>query len=417
MAMEQARLIDAVREASHFLGGSRHDYDPLLSLVGDARFVLLGEATLGSHELYRERVRITQRLVAELGFNAVVVDGDWPEAAGVNRFLQGLAGGQTAQEALASFRCFPTWRWRNSVVLEFVRWLRAQGTAGFYGLDRYSLCGAIAQVLRLLDRTDPHAAQRTRRRCASFDQQGEPRQSVLTGDVVAQLVDLQRRTLHAADPGLIPAGQNARLLRHAGAYYQSLWSGSRVTAWNLRERHLAETVETIASELARREGHGRVVVWAHNAHLGDARATGFAEVNLGQLLRERHGAGALLVGFTTYDGSVTAAHDWDAEPEKMVVRPAPQGSVEDLFHQVGLPRFVLPLRDPGEALGALHEPLLERAIGAVYRPQTERRSHCFGARVAAQFDAVVHVDRAHAVEPLAGCALPDDAAPGRSAAP
>src|SRR5436305_501837 len=179
--------------------------------------------------------------------------------------------------------------------------------------------------------------------------------------------------------------------------------GDLSSTWNLRDRYMSETLEAVAAFLQRRDGFARVAVWAHNSHLGDARATELGEegeLNVGQLLRERHGSEALLVGFTTYEGTVTAAHDWGGAAERMTVRPALPESVEALFHEVGLPRFLLPLRGAGEALGELREPLLERAIGVVYRPRTERQSHYFEARVAQQFDAVVHVDRTRAVEPL-----------------
>jgi erythromycin esterase-like protein len=219
---------------------------------------------------------------------------------------------------------------------------------------------------------------------------------------VEQLLELQQRAAGARDPDLFSAEQNARLARNAEAYYRAMF-GSRISTWNLRDRHMHETVEAIAGWLLRRDGYARVVVWAHNSHLGDASATEMGdagELNVGQLLRERHGRETVLVGFTTFEGTVTAAHDWGDRPERMNVRPALPGSVEELFHEVALPRFFLPLRSAGEALGQLREPLLERAIGVVYRPGTERQSHYFQARLAAQFDAVVHVDRTRAVEPL-----------------
>jgi erythromycin esterase-like protein len=213
---------------------------------------------------------------------------------------------------------------------------------------------------------------------------------------------MQGKAAGGLDPELFSAEQNARLARNAEAYYRAMF-GSRISTWNLRDRHMAETVEAVAAFLQRRDGYARIAVWAHNSHLGDARFTQMGdegELNVGQLVRERHGDGALLVGFTTFEGTVTAADDWGSAPERMAVRPALEGSVEKLFHEVSLPRFFLPLRGAGEALGELREPLLERAIGVVYRPRTERQSHYFEARVAQQFDAVVHVDRSRALEPL-----------------
>ena len=419
--MARTQLIDSIREAAFLIGGSRRDYDPLLEMAQGARFVLLGEATHGSHELYRERARITQRLIAEQGFNGVVVEGDWPDAERANRWAQGRAGDHSAEEALGGFRRFPAWMWRNSVVVEFLSWLREQNSASrrapavFHGMDLYSLYASMDAVVRYLARHDPEGAERARARYACFEMPGRNGGGEAYGratrfgnmdpceeQALQQLVELQRRAAGGRDPDLFSAEQNARLARNAEEYYRAMF-GSRISTWNLRDRHMHETVEAIADWLLRRDGYARVVVWAHNSHLGDARATGMGdegELNVGQLLRERHGRRAVLVGFTTFEGTVTAAEDWGDPPERMSVRPALPGSVEELFHDVALPRFFLPLHAAGEALGELREPMLERAIGVVYRPGTERQSHYFEARLAAQFDAVVHIDRTRAVEPL-----------------
>jgi erythromycin esterase-like protein len=419
--MARTQLIDSIREAAYLVGGTKRDYDPLLEMAREARFVLLGEATHGSHEHYRERARITQRLISELGFNAVVVEADWPDADRANRWAQGRQGDGDASEALGGFRRFPTWMWRNTVVAEFLDWLRGhnrraqRGPVLFHGMDLYSLYSSIDAVVKSLDRHDPDAAARARDRYACFEMVGRGGDGQEYGraarfgslepceeQAVEQLLELRRRASGALDPETFSAEQNARLVRNAEVYYRAMF-GSRISTWNLRDRHMADTLEAVAGFLERRDGRARIAVWAHNSHLGDARATEMAdqgELNVGQLLRERHGDAALLVGFTTYDGTVTAADDWGDPPRRMAVRAAMAGSVEELFHEVALPRFFLPLRAAGEALGELREPMLERAIGVVYRPATERYSHCFEARVAAQFDAVVHVDRTRAVEPL-----------------
>src|SRR5438552_514299 len=415
--MVRAQLVDAVRDAACLLGGSRKDYDELLELAEGVKFVCLGEATHGSHELYRERARITQRLIVEQGFNAVVVEADWPDADRANRWVQGRSDDTDAEEALAGFRRFPTWMWRNTVVVDFIGWLRErnermQKPALFHGMDLYSLYNSLDAVVRYLSRVDPEAAERARERYACFEahEEGESYGHALRfgisrsceDEAVRQLLELQKRAAGAIDPELSSAEQNARLARNAELYYRAMF-GSRISTWNLRDRHMTETLENVAAFLVRRDGYARVVVWAHNSHLGDARATDMGEageLNVGQLLREKHGDAALLIGFTTYDGSVTAADDWGGPPEHMRVRPALEGSVEELLHQVELPRFFLPLRGAGEALGELREAMLERAIGVVYRPRTERQSHYFEARVAAQFDGIVHVDRTRAVEPL-----------------
>src|SRR5438105_11611495 len=416
----ERELIGAIRESAHLLAGSKRDHDPIMEMAAGAQLVLLGEPSHGTHDVYRERARITQRLVAELGFNAVVWEADWPDAYRAGRWARGLSDDADAEEALSGFERFPTWMWRNSAVLDFLGWLRAwneqlpgsRPRCGVYGMDLYSLYRSLQVVIRYLDEVDPAAAMQARERYSCFDHHGCDPQAYgygarlgLTPEceraALEPLEDLRRRSLRdGADS--FSAEQNARLARNAERYYRSMF-GSRISSWNLRDRHMAETLESLLAFLQKRDGHARMVVWAHNSHLGDARATEMGEqgeLNVGQLVRERHGTQALLVGFTTYDGTVTAAHEWDGPAERMRVVPALPGSVEALFHDVALPRFLLPLRDPGEALGALREPRLERAIGVVYRPDTERASHYFHARVAEQFDALIHLDHTRAVEPL-----------------
>ena len=422
-------LTDAVSEAAHPLAGAREDYDPLLRLVGDARFVLLGEASHGTHEFYRERAQITKRLIEEKGFTAVAVEADWPDAYRVNRYVRGRGEDQSANEALGGFERFPAWMWRNADVLDFVGWLRERNDrapadapkVGFYGLDLYSLHASIVAILEYLDRVDPEGAKRARSRYSCFDHFGEDTQTYgyaagfgraesCEQEVVSQLVELQRRAAdYAARDGRVAeeefffAEQNARLVRNAEEYYRSMFRG-RVSSWNLRDRHMVETLHALAAHLdSRSGGRSKVVVWAHNSHLGDARATEMGEQgewNVGQLVREKYGGESVLVGFTTYAGTVTASSDWDAPAERKRVRPALPGSYEALFHGVGLPRFLLDLRGGGRAADALGEPRLERAIGVIYMSETERQSHYFYARLPAQFDCVLHFDETRAVEPL-----------------
>jgi erythromycin esterase-like protein len=424
-----ARPVSAVRQAARPLHGDAGDYDALLDLIGDARFVLLGEASHGTHEFYAERARITERLLVEKGFTAVAVEADWPDAYRVNRYVRGAGDDERAAGALGDFQRFPTWMWRNAVVLDFVTWLHGHNTgrppeaprAGFYGLDLYSLHASVQAVVAYLDGVDPPAARRARDRYACFDHAGEDAQAYglaaafglgrsCEDEVVAQLVELQRRAAdyvrrdgRVAEDEHFYAEQNARLARNAEQYYRSMFGG-RVSSWNLRDRHMAETLDELVRHLDRTTGRRtKVVVWAHNSHLGDARATEMGaqgEWNVGQLVRERYGADAFNVGFTTYDGTVTAASDWDAPAERKRVRPALAGSYEALFHEAGPPRFLIALRDAGAAAEALRGPLLERAIGVVYRPGTERQSHYFHAELARQFDAVIHIDRTRAVDPL-----------------
>jgi len=421
-------LADLVRGAAHPLTGSSADYDPLLEKIGDARFVLLGEASHGTHEFYRERAEITRRLIREKGFTAVAVEADWPDAYRVNRFVRGLGDDPDADAALGGFRRFPTWMWRNADVLDFVRWLRAHNDvrpaeaakAGFYGLDLYSLHTSAAAVVSYLDKVDPDAARRARFRYACFEHFGEDPQAYgfaatfdlsrsCEDEVVNQLLDLRRRAAdyarrdgRAAEDEYFHAEQNARLAQNAERYYRSMFGG-RVSSWNLRDRHMAETLEELVAHLDRQGGHTKIVVWEHNSHLGDARATQMGadgELNVGQLVRERHDREAFLVGFTTHAGTVAAADNWDEAPRRKQVRPSLPGSYENLFHAADIPRFLLMLRDSGELADALRAERLERAIGVIYRPQTERLSHYFTARLSDQFDAVIHLDRTRAVEPL-----------------
>lgn len=420
-------LARTLGEALHPLTGSAADYDPLLELIGDAHFVLIGEASHGTHEFYSTRAEITNRLIREKGFTAVAVEADWPDAYRVNCYVRGAGGDHDAEEALRGFERFPTWMWRNADVLDFIGWLRDHNEGlpvdlqtGFYGLDLYSLHTSIDAVLKYLEKIDPEAAQRARARYACFNEFGEDTQTYgyvtslglsksCEDEVVHQLLELRRRAAdYARRDGQVAADeffyaeQNARLVKNAEQYYRSMFHG-RVSSWNLRDRHMVETLEALVTHLGSRHKHApKVVVWAHNSHLGDARATEMGrqgELNIGQLVRETHRRDAVLVGFTTHHGTVTAASDWGAAAERKRVRPGMAGSYEALFHEVGTPSFLLPLRD-SHVSAELREPRLERAIGVIYRPQTERQSHYFHARLPEQFDAVLHFDETRAVEPL-----------------
>ncbi len=418
---------DLVRDAAHPLTGLPTDYDALLEFVGDARFVLLGEASHGTHEFYRERIRITQRLIREKGFAAVAVEADWPDAYRVNRYVQGGNVDVDAVEALSGFRRFPAWMWRNADVLDFIGWLRTHNDyleparkVGFYGLDLYSLHTSIGAVLSYLDRVDPDAAHRARVRYGCFEQFGEDPQNYgyaaglglrpdCETEAVAQLVDMQQSAIdYARKDGwsamehFFDAWQNAHVVKDAEQYYRTMFRG-RISSWNLRDQHMAETLDALVEHLEREHQPVKVVIWAHNSHLGDARATQMGqagELNVGQLAREKYRRDCRLIGFTTYTGTVTAASEWDAPAERKQVRKARPDSYEGLFHQVGIPAFSLTLEAGTRVAGGLREPMLERAIGVVYLPQSELSSHYFRARLADQFDAIIHIDSTRAVEPL-----------------
>lgn len=416
-----------VRERARRLGGDPAQYDELVEGIGDARVVLLGEATHGTHEFYRERAFITRRLIVEKGFSGVAVEADWPDAYRINRYVRRAGGDRDSVDALEDFQRFPTWMWRNADVLDFVGWLRehndarpAPEQAGFYGLDLYSLRASTRAVLEYLAKVDPAAARRAAERYACFDHFGADLHGYAraTGfglspscerEVVSQLLELhQRAAEYAQRNGRVApdeffyAEQNARLVRNAEEYYRTMLHG-RAASWNLRDRHMTETLTALLAYLGKARPPAKLVVWAHNSHLGDARATQMSEhgeLNVGQLAREHYGAGAVLVGFTTHVGTVTAAAAWDGPAERRQVRASLAGSYERLFHDAGLTRALLPLRTDLELASALTPARLERAIGVIYVPETERQSHYFHARLAEQFDYVLHFDRTRAVEPL-----------------
>ena len=427
-----ADAVSIVRDGALRLSGDPSQYDALIEGIGDARVVLLGEATHGTHEFYRERAFITRRLIQEKGFTAVAVEADWPDAYRVNRYVRAAGGDEDAIQAFSDFGRFPTWMWRNADVLDFVGWLRtyndaqpADKRAGFYGLDLYSLRASMQAVLGYLDKVDPEAAARARRRYGCFDQFGEEMQEYgyaasagfhpsCEQEVISQLFELHRQRLeYASRDGRVAADefffaeQNARLVKNAEEYYRTMFRG-RADSWNLRDHHMVDTLQELVRFLERTRPGARVVVWAHNSHLGDARATEMGEhgeLNVGQLVREAYGAKAVLVGFTTYTGTVTAASAWDGPAQRKHVRPALSGSYERLFHDAGIPRFLLPLRTNLELASTLAAPRLERAIGVLYLPESERASHYFRARLSAQFDFVLHFDETRAVEPLERHAL------------
>lgn len=389
----------------------------------DARVILLGEASHGTSEFYRARAHITRRLIERHGFTIVAAEADWPDAAAIDRHVR--ARTLPAPDGTPPFQRFPTWMWRNEEVAAFVAWLethnrdkRAEDRAGFYGLDLYNLTASIEAVLAYLDREDPEAAAIARERygcLAPFgsDPQSYGRMAMTEGfarceeAVVAQLRDLFERGLEQRQLGedeFLDAAQNARLVANAEAYYRAMYRGS-AASWNLRDTHMFDTLELL---LAAKGSQSRAVVWAHNSHIGDARATEMGqsrdELNLGQLCREHYQGEARLIGFGTHDGTVAAASDWGGEMEVKRVNPSRPDSYERLCHEAGPDRFFLDLREGrnGEARTQLLEPRLERFIGVIYRPGTERWSHYSSAVLPEQYDGWIWVDRTAAVHPLSG---------------
>jgi erythromycin esterase-like protein len=414
------------------------DYADLLATVGDRRLVLLGEATHGTHEFYDARAEITKRLIVEKGFGAVAVEADWPDAYRVNRYVRLRTGDSNGDAALSDFHRFPTWMWRNRDVLQFIEWLRSHNAAlhpdapsvGFYGLDFYSLYRSIDVLIATLERLDPEAAKRARERYACFEQFADSedyafRVGLQTSrscedEAVQQLTELLVQQVMpevevADEDDRFFAEQNARVVRNAEGYYRAMFGGE-VNTWNLRDQHMAETIDVLLVQLAKTHRPTKLVIWEHNSHVGDARATERAnvgELNVGQLVRERHPDDVRLVGFTTHTGTVAAADDWDQPPQIKSVQPALPDSYESVLHDTGLARFMILFPSPAEGL---RTPRLERAIGVVYRPQTERISHYFYARLPDQFDAVIHFDVTTAVEPLTPVPAPPRMTPAPSRA-
>lgn len=394
------------------------DLQPILDRIGDARVVLLGEATHGTCQFYRMRARITQALVERRGFNLVAVEADWPDAARIDHHVRDLDRPPATWKAFARF---PTWMWRNAETAAFVEWLRGwngarprKERASFHGLDLYSLFTSIEAVLDYLDDVDPEVANIARERYGCLmpwqDDPATYGRAAVTGayagceDAVAAMLTelLARREDYAAADGdrFLEAAQNARVVANAEQYYRVMYYGARAS-WNLRDRHMFDTLQTL---LGARGPGAKAVVWAHNSHIGDARATemgGGGELNIGQLCREAYGDEAYLVGFGTDHGTVAAASFWDGAMEIKHVRPALRDSYEGLCHQSGVRRFFLPLRDADEALREqLLGPRLNRAIGVIYRPETELQSHYFQSVLPRQFDEYIWFDETSAVRPL-----------------
>ena len=400
--------------------------DPLFALrfdrFADARVVLLGEATHGTSEFYRARAAITRQLIERHGFTIVAVEADWPDAAAIDRHVRFRPHRKDAEPA---FSRFPTWMWRNREVEAFTQWLRdhnrfqdEEERAGFYGLDLYNMSGSMRAVIDYLDEVDPEAATVARERYGcltpwSKEPQAYGRMALTAGygrcedEVAAMLTELLAQRLdYVGQDGdsFLDAAENARLVKDAEAYYRAMYYGS-AASWNLRDTHMFETLEHL---LAWHGPDAKAVVWAHNSHIGDARATEMGvvreELNLGQLCRQRWGEAARLIGFGTHAGEVAAASDWDGPMEVKRVLPSRADSYERLAHDSEVPRFLLDLRE-GEREQVRHrllEPRLERFIGVIYRPETERWSHYSECSLPQQFDAYVWFDETRAVTPLPG---------------
>jgi erythromycin esterase-like protein len=395
------------------------DLDPLLERIGDARFVLLGEASHGTSEYYAWRHRLSRRLVEEKGFSFIAVEGDWPDCYRLNRWVKGYPeAGESAYEVLHAFERWPTWMWANREVEALAEWMRehnrgrpVEERVGFYGLDVYSLWESMEAVERYLRRIDPEAAARARRAYGCFDPYAEDVQEYAMAtalvptscedEAVAMLTEMRRRGPAYREDGreaYFNAEQNALVVKNAELYYRTMVRGGSAS-WNVRDTHMVETLERLV------EHHGpraKAIVWEHNTHIGDARATDMARagmLNVGQLVRQRrHEEGVVLVGFSSYEGSVIAGEEWGAEMERMRVPPAREDSWEAVLHaHAPADRLlVFSSSEPEEML----RPRGHRAIGVVYHPEAERFGNYVPTVLPLRYDAVLYLDRTTALHPL-----------------
>lgn len=416
-SIEQSLTAMIAAAAEPFASIETADLTPLLARIGDARVVLIGEASHGTSQFYRMRDRISRTLIERKGFNFVAIEGDWPDAARIDHYVRHR---EYRPSEWTAFARFPTWMWRNKEVRAFVDWLRdynadkilLQSRVAFHGLDLYSLYDSIRFVLRYLDDVDPESAKVARERYGCLTPwQSDPatyghaaltgRYPTCEGDVAQALKDLlKKRQAYAAHDGerFLDAVQNARLVADAERYYRIMYYGSRAS-WNLRDEHMFNTLKTL---LGHHGEHSKGIVWAHNSHIGDAAATEMSargERNIGQFCREEFGKSCFAIGFGTDHGTVAAASEWDGPMQIKDVRPSVKQSIERLCHDSATPHFMLSLRDAAHSEGLL-KPRLERAIGVIYRPETELASHYFEAVLPRQFDEYIWFDESQAVTPL-----------------
>jgi erythromycin esterase-like protein len=411
-----------IARAATPIRGVASDYDALIATSGESRFVLLGEATHGTSEFYRERARISMRLVREKGFRAIVIEGDWPDTGRVNNYVRGLGNDRSAEAALGDFADFPRWMWRNAEFRDFVEDLRVHNMSlpaaqrvGVYGMDVYNMFGAADAVVSYLETVDRPAAAQARAQYRCFDRYrpdmasygAAARRPGKACRAQAEAVLAQVRTRpRPGDPlaaeAFFSALRSAASVVGAEEYFRIAYSGDN--AWNVRDRRMATTVTEVADHIAALSGApGKVVVWAHNSHVGDARATDMTsrgELNLGQLMRERFGNAVFLLGFTTYDGTVIAADEWGGPHRLHVLNRARPDSYAGLFHAAGVGNGLLLLQQGSEVSKALDTPRAKREIGVIYARATEGPSHYTRARLSRQFDAVIHWDRTRGVSPL-----------------
>lgn len=399
-------------------------YHSFIERLGEAQLILMGGSTHGTYEFYKIRSEITKALIKEKGFNAIAIEADWPDVYNLNLYVKNQKPEMDDYAALKTFETFPSWMWCNDVILDFIRWLRAhndkiqdsQNKLGIFGLDLYSLHTSMKLVIEYLEKIDPTAAEQAKERYQCMEQYSEEpttySYAVAAGlvpdckdEVYTQLIEILKMEIQtlrdpdASQEELLFLIQNAKVVANAEAYYRSLFSGPEIT-WNLRSKHMMDTLETLRVFHQRLSGRPpKIIVWAHNVHIGDARATHMAQKNkisMGQLARDHYGEKCYLLGFSSYEGTVTASSKWGGDTEVKKLQPAAEGSYEYLFHQLNTPSFVLYL----EENIPLIQPALQRSIGVIYKPETESVSHYHYAHLPQQFNAIIHVDSTTAVKPL-----------------
>ncbi|MCC5015126.1 MULTISPECIES: erythromycin esterase family protein [unclassified Legionella] len=403
-------------------------FDKIIDSIGEARIVLMGEATHGTEEFYQTRIALSQLLIEQKGFKAIAIEGDWPSVYSMHRYILGSNEFRNERTALDGFTRFPTWMWANTSMPPFLHWLRqyndnldVKAKVGIYGLDLYSLHDSMQAIIAFLASHQPDLAEQAKNRYACFDHTAMDPQMYgyfvnqhlkhsCIKEVKDQLLEMQHRTFSTlnADKLLLSeaefyANQNARLVKNAEEYYRAMFE-PRAISWNLRDSHMAQTLSNVIAHIESKSNlPAKVIVWAHNSHVGDARATEMndrGEVNLGQLVREHYDTSSYLLGFSTYTGTVMASSDWDYPAEIKTVLPALEASYEALFHKLSTSTFFLNLRNKSHLIELLKHARLQRAIGVIYLPESERLSHYYFSRLPYQFDSIIHIDKTSALTAL-----------------
>ncbi|KAK9805590.1 hypothetical protein WJX72_006608 [[Myrmecia] bisecta] len=432
---------DVVRDHALSPVAGKDDLQKLVAAIPeDVRFVLMGESSHGTHEWYTTRAELTKLLVQQRGFHALATEADFPDQFRVNMYARGLSkDDMTSTDALHNFKRFPQWMWRNDEWDHMVSWIngynRATGMAGnldkaggvgVYGMDVYSMHASSRIVINFLDEVDPEAGKRARQRYACFDRFGKDAinyafQFAAGGasceqQVLQVLMDVIQKAAcydQKDDSGVLAAEKkfsavcNARIVKDAEEYYRQMFFSSQALTWNIRDTHMVDTVKMIEDHLANdyHVAAPKIIIWAHNSHISDARASDMGrsrgEVNVGQIMRQEYGNEAYNIGFLTHRGSVAAADEWDQPVRRKTLRPSMEGSYERLMHDTGLPSLALDIRNAAPELNeALKGPKLQRFVGVIYLPKTERQSHYSRSWLPEQYDMVVHVDKTKALHPL-----------------